>query len=181
MKRFYLVLLALAVIGLTTAVFAAPPDPGQPVPQGFQKHHGFHKFGPHLNLTQEQREKMKEIGKRFRADIHDLKYDVRIKGLEVRKLFTDPKTDDATLLAKEKELNGLKVKLMDKKAEMKVEWRKILTPEQIRVLDRMHRHHRWHRHHGRHHRWHRHHNDRGPMGKGSRQRPERAKGNDIGR
>jgi hypothetical protein len=75
---------------------------------------------------------------------------------------------EATLLAKEKELNGLKLKLMDKKAEMKVEWRKILAPEQVGTLDRIH--HRWQRHH-----FHRHHwrgvgktSDEGPAGKTGR-------------
>ncbi|MGD0661975.1 MAG: hypothetical protein ABSD38_28280 [Syntrophorhabdales bacterium] len=69
MKKFYLVLLALLLVRLTTVVFAAPPDPGQPCPQGFQKHHGFHKFGARLNLTQEQREKMKELGQRVSGPI----------------------------------------------------------------------------------------------------------------
>ena len=81
MKRLYFIPLALLLVGLTTMAFAAPPGPGQPGPQGFQKHRGFHKFGPRLNLTQEQREKMKEIGARFEADVHDLRYDVRIKKL----------------------------------------------------------------------------------------------------
>ena len=173
MKKFYLVLLAVLLVGLTTAVFAAPPDPGQSGSQGFQKHHGFHGFGPRLNLTEEQRGKMKELMTRFQADIHDLKYDVRIKGLEVRKLFTDPATDDATLLAKEKELNGLKLKLMDKKAEMKVEWRKILTPEQIRMLDRIHWHHHGRNgHHGYHHHGHKGHDGyKGPMDKGNQSKP----------
>ena len=166
MKKFYLVLLALLLVRLTTVVFAAPPDPGQAGPHGFQKHHRFHKFGPCLNLTQEQRDKMKEIRTRFQADTHDLKYDIRIRKLEVRKLFTDPKTDDATLLAKEKELNARKAQFMDKKAEMKVEWRKILTPEQIQMLDRIHRHH-----HGHHHGWRHHHGHRGPMGKEPQSEP----------
>ena len=50
---------------------------------------------------------------------------------------------------------------MDKKAEMKVEWRKILNPEQIQMLDRIHRHH-----HGHHHHWGHHHGHWGQMGKG---------------
>jgi Spy/CpxP family protein refolding chaperone len=54
----------------------------------------------------------------------------------MRKLFTDPKTNDATLLTKAKELNALKVKLMDKMAEMKIERRKVFTPEQLQKLDR---------------------------------------------
>jgi len=146
MKKFHSILLGLLFVGLTTMAFAAPPDPGRPG-QGFHKHPGSHWFGPHLNLTQEQKEKMKELRQRFFADIHNLRYDIRIKKLEAQKLFGDPKTDDASLLAKEKELNGLKLKLMDEKAEMKVEWRKILTPEQIQMIDRMHRHHHGHRHH----------------------------------
>jgi len=109
---------------------------------------------------------MKELRTRFKADTHDLRYDIRIRKLEVRKLFTDPKTDDATLLAKEKELNARKAQFMDKKAEMKVEWRKILTPEQIQMLDRIHRHH-----HGHHHGWRHHHGHRGPMGKEPQSEP----------
>ncbi len=164
MKRLYLILFGLALIGLTTTVFAASPDPGSTGPQGFHKHCGFHKSGPRLNLSEEQKGKMKEIRARFQADVHDLKYDIRIKKVEVQKLFTDPATDDATLLAKEKELNGLKLKFMDRKAEMKVEFRKILTPEQIRMLDRIHWHHRGHKgHHGHHHHWRHHH---GQMKKG---------------
>ena len=120
-----------------------------------------------------QKGKMKELGKNFWADTHDLRYDIKMKRVEVQKLFTDPKTDDATLL--EKELNALKLQLMDKKAEMKVEWRKILTPEQIQMLDRIHRHHGYHhgwRHHGHHDGWRHHHGHRGPMGKkGPQQKP----------
>jgi len=177
MKKIYPILIALFFVGFTAAAFAAPPDPGKPGPQGFQKHAGFHAFGLRLNLTQDQREKMKELRKNFWADTHDLRYDIKMKRVEVQKLFTDPKTDDATLLAKEKELNGLKSQLMDKKAEMKVEWRKILTPEQIRMLDRMHRHHCWHHRGGMGRGFSRHHHHHGrPMGMGSPQAPAPKKG-----
>ena len=141
MKKLYLVLFVLLFAGLTTAAFtddsAQPRSQGFQMHHGFEMHHGFHGFGPHFNMTQDQKDRMKAIRDRFQADTHDLKYDIEIKKLEVRKLFTDPKTDDETLLAREKELNGLKLKLMDRKAEMKVEWRKVLTPEQVRMLDRM--------------------------------------------
>jgi Spy/CpxP family protein refolding chaperone len=61
----------------------------------------------------------------------------------MRKLFTDPKVDDATLLAKQKELSALRVKLMDRRAQLMIESRKILTPEQIQELDRMPMGHDW--------------------------------------
>jgi len=144
MKKWQVILLALFFVGLATVVMAAPPDPGSPQSQGFQKAWAHHAFGSRLDLTQEQKDKMRELRKRYEADNHDLRYDIRLKRLEMHKLFTDPKVDDATLLAKEKELNALQLKLMDRKAEMKLAWRKILTPEQIQKLDRPHH---WH-HHG---------------------------------
>ena len=141
MKRSCVLVLATFLIVLTPAAFAAPPAPAPPVPpqmQGPCGHGpGHHRFGDFLNLTQEQKDRMKELRSRFSADTHDLKYDIRLKHLEMKKLFTDPKTDDQTLLAKQKELSALVLKLMDKKAQMKIEWRKILTPEQIQKLDRM--------------------------------------------
>ena len=78
-----------------------------------------------------------------------MRYDLAAKRLAMRKLFTDPKTDDATLLAKQKEISELRQQLRDKKAQMKIEWRKILTPEQIAKLDRIpHKRHakRWAHH-----------------------------------
>lgn len=104
----------------------------------------------HLNLSDKQLAKMKELKNRFHTDTRDLRYDLEIKRIEMRKLFTDPKTDDATLLAKQKEISELRQQLSDKKAQMKIEWRKILTPEQIAKLDKMpHKRHerRWAHHH----------------------------------
>jgi Spy/CpxP family protein refolding chaperone len=91
----------------------------------------------YLNLSPEQKEKMEESRSRYHNDTRDLKYDLAAKRLEMRKLFTDPKTDEATLLAKQKELNTLRQQLIEKKSQRKMEWRKILTPKQITKLDQM--------------------------------------------
>ena len=91
----------------------------------------------YLNLSPEQKEKMKESRSLYHSDTRDLKYDLAAKRLEMRKLFTDPQTDEATLLAKQKELNTLRQQLLEKKSQRKMEWRKILTPEQITKLDQI--------------------------------------------
>ncbi len=60
----------------------------------------------------------------------------------MRKLFTDPKTSDSVPLAKPHELNNQRMQLMGKRGQMKIEWRKILTAQQIAKLlmgDRMSR------------------------------------------
>ena len=98
----------------------------------------------YLNLSSEQREKMKESRISYKSETRDLRYDFAAKRLEMRKLFTDPKTDEANLLAKQKELSALRQQLLEKKSQMKMAWRKILTPEQIAKLDTLP-----HRPHGR--------------------------------
>jgi len=143
MKKLLVVVQVLILLGFSAVVFAAPPPPdsGQKGPCGVQGFHGpmghGHKFAAILNLTDEQKAKMREMRSRFRADTHDLRYDVLQKRIEMRKLFTDPKVGDGALLAKQKEIGALMQKLWDKKAQMKVEWRKLLTAEQIQKLDMM--------------------------------------------
>jgi Spy/CpxP family protein refolding chaperone len=142
MKKWYVSAgLGLFFVALVTSVFAASPDPGQAGPanparfQGAKPYH--HGFGSFLNLSDEQKAKMKELRDRSYADTRDLRYGIIQKRVEMRKLFTDPKTDDATLAAKQKELNTLRQKLMEMKSQAKLEWRKLLTAEQIQKLDRL--------------------------------------------
>ena len=144
MKNIFIVTAILIV----SAAFVLPIYASQT-----DKKAGSHKefcFKKHLNLSDQQLVKMKELKNRFHADTRDLRYNLEIKRIEMRKLFTDPKTDDETLLAKQKEISELRQQLSDKKAQMKIEWRKILTPEQIAKLDKMpHKRHekRWAHHH----------------------------------
>ena len=106
------------------------------------EHHKKFSIASYLKLTDDQISKMKELRDRYRSDTRDLKYNLAIKRLEMRKLFTEPNTEDSVLLARQKELNGLRMQLMEKRGQMKIEWRKILTAEQISKLDGIH--HKWH-------------------------------------
>ena len=140
MKKLYAVLLAAVLIALGTAVYAAPSGPGETGSpeggfQGQASHH--HPFFAKLGLSQEQKERAREVWSRFHTDVHDLRYGLMEKRVEMRKLFTDPKTDQATLLSKEKELSAMRQKLMERRAQAMLEWRSILTPEQIQKLDMM--------------------------------------------
>lgn len=141
MKKWPVVALVIFFVTIAFSVIAAAPDAGSTGPRSPAALRGpgdaQGRFGSYLNLSQEQRDKMRELRNRYYTDTHDLRYDVLQKRLELRKLFTDPKVDDATLLAKQKELSALRQKLIDRRAQMMIEWRKILTPEQIQKLDRM--------------------------------------------
>jgi len=132
----------IASVAVISSVYAMQPG-GKPC---FNKEFIFKK---HLNLSDKQLAGMKELKNNFQNETRDLRYNLEIKRTEMRKLFTDPKTDDATLLAKHKEISELRQQLSDKKAQMRIEWRKILTPEQIMKLDRIpfKRHGQWACHH----------------------------------
>ena len=161
MKKSYVIAFALLIIGWGAIVCAAPPEQGAPPPGPGWAHQGppdgpggphhwapmHHKMGTHLGLSKEQKEKMREIRKSFLADTHDLRYDIRLKHIEMRKLYTDPKATNESVLAKQREINALIMKLMDRKALMRVELRKLLTPEQIGKLDRP-GFFKFHHHHG---------------------------------
>ena len=96
-------------------------------------------IGParYLNPSKEQLDKMRAIADRSFQETRDLRYELLQKGLEMHKLFTDPKVDETTLLAKQKEMTSLQQKLVDSVARTVIEERRILTPEQLQKLDRM--------------------------------------------
>ena len=157
MKKLCAVMIAVFLLALTTVVLAAPTEqtPSSMTPamhagfkgphRGGSFHHGFLSY---LKLSKEQMAKMQELRTRYYNETRDMRYELAQRRLEMRKLFTDPNTNDPTLLAKEKELNALRQKLMDTMAGIKIEARRIFTPEQLEKLDtlsmcRHHGHHHW--------------------------------------
>lgn len=88
-----------------------------------------------LNLSPDQRAKMRDLWMRSYLDTRDLRYDLMQRRLEMRRLFSDPKADSAALMAKQKEVSALQQRLMDRRAQTMIEWRALLTPEQIQKLD----------------------------------------------
>jgi Spy/CpxP family protein refolding chaperone len=129
--------------------YAGPPSCWFPGPEAFhwgmggfsggghmQLHGG---IGPlqHLNLSKEQLEKMKAMLDRSFLETRDLRYDLSLKSLEMRKVLADPRADEATLVAKQIELSSVRHQLMNKIDLTILEQRKILTPRQIEELDRV--------------------------------------------
>jgi len=84
-----------------------------------------------LSLTPEQEAKFKEIRRMFIRENAQIIGALVAKRLELRSLWTDPKSDPNAILDKERELGALQIQMRDKVAQAMVEARKILTPEQI--------------------------------------------------
>jgi len=119
-------LVVLLVLGVTYAYAQAPgPDPG---------HKGMHECmgpGKEHSLTPEQKAKIQELRRNFRRDNAKLIGAIVTKKLELKSLWTDPKSDSKAILDKERELRDLRSQLKDKAVLMRLEVRKLLTPEQI--------------------------------------------------
>jgi Spy/CpxP family protein refolding chaperone len=160
MKKWQLVVLAVLFLCLGTVVFAYGPPFGDGTPPFAGSRSGFRGafagsegvpgpgnfrsgfgpgFGPgrYLDLSEEQLNKMGALRDRYLQDTKDLRYAIAQQQLEVRRLFTDPKTDEGALRTKQKEMITLRGQLFSKMAQMPIEMRKILTPEQIQKLDQM--------------------------------------------
>jgi Spy/CpxP family protein refolding chaperone len=146
MKTMKLCILAGIVLCIwATAAFGAdPPGMGAANLMGPGGMHGsmagdaVHAgIAKHLGLSREQQDKLNELTGRYFKETRDMRYDLAEKRLAMWKLFTDPKTSDAALLAKQKEISALRQKLFDKMAQMMIEGRKILTPDQLARLDQM--------------------------------------------
>ncbi|HVN97331.1 MAG TPA: Spy/CpxP family protein refolding chaperone [Syntrophorhabdaceae bacterium] len=160
MKKLLVVIavVVVAIAAIVFSVFAAPADQASPAGMGAWRggpagEEGAYHGGPfqhkdmrsRLNLTKDQMDKMRDIRTRYHKETRDMRYELAQKRLEMHKLFTDPKTDDATLLAKQKELSVLRARLSDKMAEMSIEMRRVFTPDQLEKLDSfpLNRHHGW--------------------------------------
>jgi len=183
MKKIIFVLMMagiLATAGLTMALDSAKdPEMGM----GYGPHSGGPGLRGHglwgaLKLSPGQVEKMKALRKNFFEQALPLRNELVSKKFELKALWIQTNPDEGKILAKEREINALRVQLQEKATKNRLEMRKILTPEQqAQLTSLLGRHRMWHRYGGgrecgscccgRHHRHH-HHNEGMGMGYGPR-------------
>jgi Spy/CpxP family protein refolding chaperone len=133
MKKLVVIAAAVLFLAVGTAAFAFGPG-GCGGFQGGGPGKGM--MGPmsQLNLSKDQAEKMWKLKDAFHNDTKDLRYQMFQKRWEMKSLFADPKADDQTIIAKQKEANALRQAMQDKMVQFRLAERKILTPEQIQKL-----------------------------------------------
>jgi Spy/CpxP family protein refolding chaperone len=136
MKKTLLVLSLITVLVLgVTYVFAQGPGfgPGPGRGPGWRGEYsrGLEDPGKFSSLTPEQKTKFQELRRKFEEETAQLKGAIVTKRTELRSLWTNPNADPKAILDKEKELRELQNQIQDKALQMKLEARKLLTPEQI--------------------------------------------------
>jgi Spy/CpxP family protein refolding chaperone len=82
------------------------------------------------NLTAEQSAKIQALQKANLDETAPLQQQLLAKRTELRTLWLNPKPDQSAIAAKQKEILGLQSKLNEKATNLRLEIRKVLTPEQ---------------------------------------------------
>jgi Spy/CpxP family protein refolding chaperone len=139
MNRSKFLVLLFAFLLMTGSVYAIQGPPFTPMSgsgfdmgagdggarEGFKAHH------PNLlNLTPEQKGKLKEIMKNFRKETIFLRNDLKVKRLELRALWTVPRPEKDKIVAKQKEIIDLTTQLKMKAIDFRLAALSVLTPEQ---------------------------------------------------
>ena len=115
--------LVLAVALMTTVAFAWGPGRGM----GWGPGYGYPAIP---NLTAEQSSKIQALQKAYLDETAPLQQDLLKKKTELRSLWLSPKPDQAKITALQKEILNLESKIAEKGTNLRLEIRKILTPEQ---------------------------------------------------
>jgi Spy/CpxP family protein refolding chaperone len=136
MKRWQIGLLVVAMVAVATGLYAFAPREGRREvgPEAGTHFGGKAALMAKLGLSKEQMDKMWQLREQLRADTSALRHEVFQKRLEMRTLFANPSAEEATLIAKQKELFSLTQKLKDRLLQFRLEQRRVLTPEQIKKL-----------------------------------------------
>jgi Spy/CpxP family protein refolding chaperone len=124
MKRTAMVMSLVAVLALTaSAALAWGPGRGM----GGGRGNGFPAIP---NLTAEQSSKITALREAHLKGIEPLQQGLLTKRTELRALWQSSNPDEAAIKAKQKEILDLRSQLQDKATDLRLEIRKLLTPEQ---------------------------------------------------
>ena len=87
-----------------------------------------------LNLTPDQSAKLQELRETYLRDTLVWRNELVIKRFDMRDLLRNPQSDPNAILAKQKEVSDLEAQIQDRGVLLHIEMRKVLTPDQIKLL-----------------------------------------------
>lgn len=88
-----------------------------------------------LNLTSDQQQKIMAIRQEFERDTFSLRQEMRKKRQDLQKLWSADSLNQAAIDAKTKEMNALRIQMIQKSRDMFNKIKAILTPEQLKQLE----------------------------------------------
>ena len=117
---------------------------GPPERKGWEKRGGRGMMGPmhppmmdwasQLNLTPEQAARLQDLREGFLRDTLTWRNELLVKRFDLRDLLRNPQSDSQAILNKQREISDLEAKIQERGILLQIELRKVLTPEQIKLL-----------------------------------------------
>jgi Spy/CpxP family protein refolding chaperone len=133
MKKITLALTAVVVgLLLTSQAFAWGPGSGRG--NGYCRDAGLER----LNLTDDQKGKIEVMRSAHEKASKPLREKIYDKAVELRRLWLQASPDKDKITAAQKEIRVMRDDLQDKATALRLEIRKVLTPEQNEKLANMH-------------------------------------------
>ena len=141
MDRVGKILLLLLCIAISPQVAAAQ---GPPERKGWEDRGGRGMMGPmnspmmdwasQLNLTPEQSAKLQDLREAFLRDTLTWRNELLIKRFDLRDLLRNPDSEPQAIISKQREISDLESKIQERGILLQIELRRVLTPEQIKLL-----------------------------------------------
>jgi Spy/CpxP family protein refolding chaperone len=95
------------------------------------------RMAKYLDLSAEQMTQIQDLRKKHFADTRTLREELMERRVEMRHLFADSAVNDAAITAKAAEIGSLQQLLRDDTIRLRLEERKILTPDQLNKLSEL--------------------------------------------
>jgi Spy/CpxP family protein refolding chaperone len=135
MKKLILTLMAIALGALlTVSAFAIGPGGCSGNGPGGDGDHHRDKIFKKLNLSDEQKTKIETLITENRKAIRPFREKMFDKSVELRRLWLQVNPDKDKIYAAQKEIRTVRDQMQDKITAMRLEIRKVLTPEQNEKL-----------------------------------------------
>jgi len=131
MKKMMIAIFVVAL--LATSGLAMAQGWGRGAGMGYGPYgpgYGPYAGGPGLNLSADQAKQMQTLRETFFSETAPLREEIMKRHLELRTLWSQANPDGEKILAKQKEINGLRAQLQEKATKHRLDMRQILTPEQ---------------------------------------------------
>jgi len=137
MRRIFPILLLWVALPAAAFGQGPPPEKGSEFPGPGRMgpmHRHMEDWSRQLNLTEEQMVKLQAIRESYLRDTLVWRNELVVKRFDLRDLLSDPQSDPNRVLAKQREISDLESKIQERGVLHQLEMRKVLTPEQIKIL-----------------------------------------------
>jgi Spy/CpxP family protein refolding chaperone len=92
------------------------------------------KMAKDLNLSGDQIAALQNLRQGFLHDTLPWRNDLVVKRMDLQDLLRQPKADPEQVLSRQREVSALESKIQERMIVYQLEIRKVLTPEQVRLL-----------------------------------------------